>query len=153
MKLKKLIDVYPYKLTPEKKPLFLILKRAEGKIYEGQWRMIGGKVENSETRWEAAVREFKEETNLAPELFWTVPTINHFYEAGSDLVHIIPAFGAQISKNAEPVLDGEHSRFKWIEAEQSELYIYWPEQIRIIHLINKILLKGKILKEWTIPPK
>jgi len=153
MKLKKLIDLYPYKLIENKKPLFLVMKRAKGNVYEGQWRMIGGKVENEESRWEAALRELSEETNLTPELFWAVPTINHFYEPGSDLVHLIPVFAAQIEKDAEPELDKEHSGFTWIEADNVELYIHWPEQIRIIHLINKILLKGKILKEWTISPK
>ncbi|MGF1670420.1 MAG: NUDIX domain-containing protein, partial [Balneolaceae bacterium] len=90
---KKLIDVYPYKII-DGKPQFLLLKRSRDKIYEGQWRMIGGKVEQNETYWQAALRELAEETKLKSNRFWSVPTVNHFYESSSDQIHLIPAFGA-----------------------------------------------------------
>jgi dihydroneopterin triphosphate diphosphatase len=41
--------------------------KGPGKIYEGQWRMIGGKVDPDETYWEGALRELKEETGLRPK--------------------------------------------------------------------------------------
>lgn len=146
---KKLIDVYPYKIV-EESPLFLLLKRAGGKLYEGQWRMIGGKVKEVETYWQAAIRELKEETNLNPEKFWSVPTINHFYEASTDQILIIPAFGAEVESDKIPVLDDEHIDFKWVAAKDIKTHIVWPEQIRIIHLISDLIVNRQILDEWII---
>jgi len=146
---KKLIDVYPYKMT-EDTPLFLLLKRAGGKIYQGQWRMIGGKVKENETYWQAAGRELKEETNFNPQKFWSVPTVNHFYEASSDQILIIPAFGAEVVSDKIPVLDDEHIDFKWIAAKDVKSHIIWPEQIRIIHLIHDLIVNRQILDEWII---
>jgi len=146
---KKLIDVYPYKMT-EDTPLFLLLKRAGGKIYQGQWRMIGGKVKENETYWQAAGRELKEETNFNPQKFWSVPTVNHFYEASSDQILIIPAFGAEVVSDKIPVLDDEHIDFKWIVAKDVKSHIIWPEQIRIIHLIHDLIVNRQILDEWII---
>ena len=146
---KKLIDVYPYKLV-EDTPLFLILKRSAGKVYEGQWRMIGGKVEDGESYWQAAYRELGEEINLKPQKFWTVPTVNHFYEASSDQILIIPAFGAEVEANKAPLLDDEHIDFKWVAAKDSVSHIHWPEQIRIIHLIHDLIVNRQILSEWII---
>jgi len=144
--------VYPYKLVDDI-PLFLLLKRSGGKIYQGQWRMIGGKVENGETYWQAAQRELKEETNLKPKKFWTVPTVNHFYETSSDQIFIIPAFGAEVNSDGMPVLDDEHTDFKWIPAKDIKLYINWPEQVRIILLIDDIIANRQILNEWIISAK
>ena len=39
---------------------FLMLKRAETKIYEHLWQGVAGKMEEGETAWQAAVRELKE---------------------------------------------------------------------------------------------
>ena len=93
--MKKLIDVYPYRLN-EGKPEFLIFFRSSKKIYAHQWRMVGGKVKEGEEYWQAALRELIEETSLSPVLFWSIPSINSFYEASSDQIHHIPAFWSRI---------------------------------------------------------
>jgi dihydroneopterin triphosphate diphosphatase len=93
---KKLIDLYPYRVTDDQ-PEFLLLKRSKGRIYQGQWRMIGGKVEEGEAYWQAALRELDEETGLVPLKFWTLPSINQFYEAKTDQILSIPAFAAEIA--------------------------------------------------------
>lgn len=146
---KRLIDLYIYK-KKETQVLFLILKRSKNKIYGGQWRMIGGKVGDGETFWQAALRELNEETGLKPELFWTVPTINHFYEPASDQVLLIPAFAAEITDYKSIVLDDEHIKYKWISAEDLPSYIYWPEQLRILNCIHSILTNDKILPDWIV---
>lgn len=147
---KKLIDLYPYRLTGQK-PEFLIFKRSKGKIYQGQWRMIGGKVNPDETFWQAALRELKEETGLQPVIFWTIPAVNQFYEYKTDTIHTIPAFAAQINSNQQITLDDEHSEYKWIECNQAETFIQWPEQIKLIQLSNQIITSKKILNDWLVP--
>lgn len=143
------VDVYVYRLT-EKGPEFLLLKRSAGKIYANQWRMVGGKTEKSETRWQAALRELREETSLIPELFWCVPSINHFYDPRKDIVHLIPAFAVQVDQMANIVLDAEHTDYRWVDAASVEAMIHWPEQRRLMELILTILTRGEILPEWII---
>ncbi len=148
--MKKLIDLYPYRLV-NGGPEFLILKRAKGKVYQGQWRMIGGKVKEGEKYWQAALRELSEETGYTPVKFWTIPSVNQFYEASTDTIHTIPAFAAQISVDQKITLDGEHTEAKWIYSEKVENHILWPEQRRLIRLTNEILTSDQISEDWLIP--
>lgn len=148
--MKKLIDAYVYRINKDSEPEFLLLLRSSKKIYANQWRMIGGKVQNDEHYWQAALRELKEETGVLPKRFWTVPSINTFYEAKTDQIHQIPAFAAEIDVDTEIYLDDEHIDFKWISVDNLEVYLYWPEQIRLIRLVHHILTNKKILPEWVI---
>jgi dATP pyrophosphohydrolase len=147
---KKLIDLYPYKVV-DNEVSFLLFRRAKGKIYEEQWRMVGGKVMPQETYWQAALRELKEETNLVPKIFWTIPSINQFYEYSSDTILSIPAFAAEIHPDETIRLDAEHTEFKWIQSEDASTYIQWPEQIRLIELTNRLITSNKILDDWRVP--
>lgn len=145
----RLIDLYPYRLKGNRVE-FLLLRRSAGKIYEGSWRMVGGKVGEEETGWQAALRELHEETGLVPECFWCVPTINHFYEAGRDQVHMIPVFAAEIRPGSDPLLDDEHDDYRWLEADETVELLQWPEQRRIVRLISNLIEKGEVIQEWII---
>ena len=147
---KKLIDLYPYKIV-DGNAFFLLFRRAKGKIYEGQWRMVGGKVKDSETYWEAALRELEEETKLIPASFWTIPSINQFYEHSTDKILSIPAFAAEINPDDTIQLDAEHIEFIWISPDEASNYIQWPEQIRLIELTNRLITSNKILDDWRVP--
>jgi dihydroneopterin triphosphate diphosphatase len=151
MSRKKLIDLYPYRIKAGGAPEFMLLKRAGGKIYEGQWRMIGGKVQADETYWQAALRELFEETALKPIKFWTIPGINSFYEHKTDMVHLIPAFAAELKANSEPILDDEHSDFGWYSADDAIGLIRWPEQKRLLKLTESILTTDQLIDEWLVP--
>jgi dATP pyrophosphohydrolase len=149
--MKKLIDVYPYRLA-EGKPQFLIFKRSTQKIYGNQWRMVGGKVKEGESYWEGALRELKEETGVTPSRLWVLPSVNQFYEAKSDSIHTIPAFAAEFAWESDIKLDDEHSAFQWVDMEEINTYISWPEQRRLIKLAFDILTDQflEILPQWEI---
>jgi len=147
--MKKLIDAYLYKII-NNNVQFLVLKRSNKTIYAGQWRMIGGKVKAGETYWQAAQREVDEELSITPQLFWSVPTINRFYEPETDEIHVIPPFAVQLKKEDKFVLNYEHSEYSWIETSQIDEYIKWPEQRRIMKLINEIVTEDEILEDWII---
>ncbi len=146
---KKLIDLYPYRLK-HNDPEYLLLKRAKGQEYDGQWRMIGGKVEKGETYWQAALRELYEETRLKPLKFWTIPSVNRFYEHQTDQIHSIPAFAAQIDASASPTLDREHSTAEWLNIDQAVGSILWPEQRRLLKLLHNIITSNQILDDWLV---
>ena len=149
MSRKKLIDLYAYRLKNSSVE-FLLLKRSSDMIYKNQWRMIGGKVEEDETYWQAALRELNEETGLLPVTYWTIPSVNTFYEHKTDQIHTIPAFAAEIDLNAKIVLDDEHSDAKWFSVEKAVAHIRWPEQKRLLNLTNQIIISNQILDDWLV---
>ena len=143
----RLIDVYPYRRVQEHLE-FLLLRRATDVRYSGQWRMVGGKIERGEAAWQAALRELREETGCAPVRFWSVPSVNTFYEWQTDRVNLIPAFAAQLS--AEPTLNHEHDTYAWLSADEATRRLRWPEQQRLLKLVARRLHKG-VLPELEIP--
>lgn len=147
---KKLIDLYPYRLK-ENQTEYLLLKRAADQQYDGQWRMIGGKVEGNETHWKAALRELQEETGLRPVKCWTIPSLNRFYEHQTDSILTIPAFAAQIDPSDTIALDKEHSSAEWLDIEKAVNLILWPEQRRLLRLLNNIVTSNQILDDWLVP--
>ncbi|MEM8599795.1 MAG: NUDIX pyrophosphatase [Bacteroidota bacterium] len=147
------VDVYPYRLTDDGLA-FLLLRRAPGTRYAGQWRMVGGKIEAGEAAHETARRELREETGLLPRRFWTVPSVNTFYEAHADRVTIAPAFAAEVDR--APVLDdptgAEHDAFAWHAPEDAAARLVWPEQQRLLLLCADLLRHGAVLPEWDVLP-
>jgi len=61
----RVVDAYVFRKI-EGDIRFLILKRAETKIYEHLWQGVAGKIEPGESAPEAAKRELMEETGLTP---------------------------------------------------------------------------------------
>lgn len=145
----RLVDVYPYR-KGEAQVEFLVLKRSPQVIYGGQWRMIGGKVRKDEKTYVAALRELDEETALQPKLFWTLPSINQFYDPGVDAIRQIPAFAAEVEENASITLNYEHVDYKWIHKEQIASHIQWPEQQRLMCQLHTIVTQNQLLDEWII---
>ncbi|GIV59455.1 MAG: hypothetical protein KatS3mg043_0544 [Rhodothermaceae bacterium] len=144
----RVVDVYPYRLGKDPEPVFLVLRRSAGRIYGGQWRMVGGKIAPGETAWQAAVRELLEETGQWPRRLWCLPSMNAFYEWRHDRVNLIPAFAAEIA--ADPVLDGEHAAFRWLPAVKAASLLAWPEQRRLLLLAGRLLREG-VAPELEIP--
>jgi dihydroneopterin triphosphate diphosphatase len=139
----RLIDVFPYRMVEGRLEL-LLLRRADSVIYAGQWRMVGGKIREGEKAWEAALRELKEETGREPVHFWSVPSLNAFYEWQTDRINLIPVFAAELDR--DPSLDDEHSGFMWVTLEAAEGLVLWPEQRRLLRLIADQIERG-------IPPE
>ena len=135
----RVVDVYPYR-NESVNPEFLLLRRAPDTAYDGQWRMVGGKIETGEAAWETGLREVKEETGQAPVHFWALPSVNTFYEWREDRVNLTPVFAAALPD--DPALDDEHDAFAWLPAREAAQRLQWPEQQRLLRLADRVLRDG-----------
>jgi dATP pyrophosphohydrolase len=135
----RVVDVYPYRLSGDQ-PEYLLLRRATDTTYAGEWRMVGGKIKSSEAAWETARRELREETGCTPVRFWTVPSVNSFYEWQADRVNLIPAFAAEVS--GDIALDDEHDAHAWLSLDDAAERLGWPEQERLLRLTDRLLRDG-----------
>ena len=145
----RLVDVYPYRIE-DGLPQFLLLHRAPAVIYAGQWRMVGGKVHEHETSYEAAVREFREETSLGVAKAWVIPSVNTFYDPKADQIRYIPTFAIECEPG--PVgLNHEHDDFGWFTVENATEMLGWHEQKRILGIVHDIITSNSVLTEWLLP--
>lgn len=135
----RVVDVYPYRYESVN-PEFLLLRRAPGTEYAGQWRMVGGKIRADEAAWETGLREVEEETRQAPTQFWALPSVNAFYEWQADRVNLAPAFAAELP--GAPTLDDEHDDYAWYPAQEAVQHLRWPEQQRLLRLADRVLRDG-----------
>ncbi|MCA0268031.1 MAG: NUDIX pyrophosphatase [Bacteroidetes bacterium] len=144
----RVVDVYPYRLRPDGQAEWLVLRRAAGLLYAGQWRVVGGKIEPGETAHAAALRELREETSLLPTTFWAIPSVNAFYEWTHDRVNLVPAFAAEL--RTAPTLDDEHDGLAWLPADEAALRLDWPEPRRLLLLADETLRRG-LPPELVVP--
>lgn len=145
----KVIDVYPYRVKNENIS-FLVMHRTKNRIYADQWRMVAGKITNNETAWQAGLRELFEETGCRPEFFWSVPSVNHFYDHKTDQILLIPVFAARLSESCEIIMNDEHDDYDWIDIDAVQEKIFWPEQKKMIQYIYESVRFNTVLPDWII---
>lgn len=124
---------------------FLLLRRAESKLYGGDWRMVGGKIEAGESAWQACLRELEEETALTPERLLAVPYLSRFYEWQKDRVNEIPVF-VVVTHDETPRLDDEHEAYEWLEKEAACARLAWPGQREGLRAAAALLTENEPLQ-------
>ena len=107
---------------------YLALRRSSEKIYSGQWRIVTGKVEQSEFAWQAARREIREETQFHDFRFFVIPFVSSFYEKEYDRLNHIPVFLALVNQRIDPILNDEHSDFRWCTIGEITELLDWKNQ-------------------------
>jgi len=114
---------------------FLLLKRSPEQYYPNLWQMVTGKIKETETAFNAALREIKEETRLTPEKFWVAPTINSFYSPDKDYICLLPVFAAKVKYNSKAILSKEHVEYKWVNPEEAKKLLAWDGQRKSVDVI------------------
>ena len=127
---------------------FLMLKRAETKIYEHLWQGVAGKIEAGETAWQAAVRELKEETGLTPKRMFIADHVSTFYEENGDLINLVPVFGIE-TETKRITLSSEHSEYKWMDFEDAERTLAWNGQKKGIRTVYEMLISNGDRMKWS----
>jgi len=103
----------------------LLLKRGQNNFpAPATWILPAGHVESLETPEKAAVREFKEETNIDVAIKKLVKIENYFYDSGKIRVHLIEFIYHVIPLKKEFIikLDKEHIKYDFAPIEKLNRY-------------------------------
>ena len=143
----RVIDAYVF-IKTKSGLKYLLLKRAEEKIYGGLWQCVTGKIEADEPAWKTAVRELKEETGLTPINMFVADHVSQFYEANKNRMNLIPVFGIEVESD-EVKLSDEHSKFVWADFDFAFNKLVWRGQKDGLFSVNNMLSldDGRIL--WS----
>ncbi len=143
----KVVDAYVYRKA-EDGLLFLILKRAETKMYEHLWQGVAGKIEAGETAPLAAIRELDEETGLKPRHMFIADHVSRFYEAHDDRINLVPVFGIEVDSD-DVTLSEEHCDYKWVTLDEALEHLVWRGQKKGIQVINEMVLSADERMRWS----
>ncbi len=143
----RVIDAYVYRTTSAGL-LFLVLKRAKTKMYEHIWQGVAGKIEDGETSWEAATRELKEETGLAPIKMFVADHVSKFYETNGDRINLIPVFGIEVDSESV-IISQEHCDHKWVDLNGSLDLLVWRGQKQAIQVVHDMVISNDDRMRWS----
>jgi len=134
------VDLYPLRRLGSTLEV-LTLRRAPGARCPGAWEVVHGSIEEGETPPQAALRELREETGLAPERLYNLSRVETFYRHRVDEVAFIPVFAAFV-QNAEVRLSDEHDAFEWLPFAAARQRLAWPRERRALEDIEVLLGRG-----------
>jgi dATP pyrophosphohydrolase len=138
-----MIQCYVVRASKDASHELLHLRRAAGDFMGGSWQSVYGRIEEGETAWQAAIRELREETGLAPLEFYQLDTVNMFYLAADDAIWLCPSFCAVVAADAQVVLNEEHDAHRWLPRSEFLQHIMWPGERRALdELYREILDDG-----------
>ena len=115
------------------KDKFMICQRPASKARGLLWEFVGGKVEPSETKEQALVRECREELaiTVAPTNIFT--DVDHVYP---DTTIHLTLFNCTIAEGVPQLL--EHNDLRWITTDEISQYEFCPADTEILQLIQQI---------------
>ena len=143
----RIIDAYIFRQTDDRLN-FLLLKRAETKIYEHLWQGVAGKIKEGETASEAAIRELKEETGFEPVRMFVADHVSKFYEVHGDRINLVPVFGIEVDRE-DVTISEEHCEFKWVNFETARDTLIWKGQKEGITSVFDMLNSNDDRIKWS----
>lgn len=114
----------------------LLLKRNKGNDPDHYWLHVAGRIEEGEKAWQTAQREFREETGLVPERFYSANYCEQFYSVFDNAIIMLPLFVAFVAHDAKVILNEEHSEFRWFtvaDAIKAAPFANQRENLRIVN--------------------
>ena len=143
----RVVDTYVFRKV-ENKIYFLLLKRANKKIYGHLWQGVAGKIETGESAWQAALRELNEETGLKPIRMFIADYVSKFYEQIGDRINLVPVFGIEV-ESEEVRLSDEHTEFRWMDVDEAEESLVWNGQKKGIRMVYGMLKSNDDRMKWS----
>jgi 8-oxo-dGTP pyrophosphatase MutT (NUDIX family) len=117
-------------------------------MYEHIWQGVAGKIEDGETSWEAATRELKEETGLAPIKMFVADHVSKFYETNGDRINLIPVFGIEVDSESV-IISQEHCDHKWVDLNGSLDLLVWRGQKQAIQVVHDMVISNDDRMRWS----
>ena len=136
----------------------LVLRRGPGGRCPRSWEVVHGHIEDGERPFEAAIREMREETGLAPDRLYNLSRVETFYQHGLDEVALVPAFAAFVEGSAPISLSAEHEASEWLSMADARERVAWPREARALADIERMLGNGDggaiddVLRIAALPP-
>ena len=138
------VCVFPYRQVGSQAFVYALLRRSDA----GYWQAVAGGGENGESLLDAARRETREETGLAPDvLFLQLDTVapvpvtefRDSYLWGDD-VYVIPQYYFGVLVYDDPItLSREHVEYCWMVYEEARQTLrYDADKIALWELNQKI---------------
>jgi len=126
----------------------LLARRSEGRYMGGTWQLISGGLEPDEIAWQAAIRELREETGLAPVEFYRLSTLTNFYRPDNDSLNTAPMFCAMVEDGCSVSINAEHSHFEWVDVDQAESRLMWPGDRQALAEVRSVILGNGLAKSF-----
>ena len=120
----------------------LVLRRGTGGRCPGSWETVHGHIEEGERPAEAAKRELREETGLAPERLYNLSRVEAFYQHRKDEVALVPVFVAFVGAEAPVRLGAEHDGHEWLPPAEAGGRFAWPREQRALEDALRLLGSG-----------
>lgn len=136
-----IVEVYVYRLVAGEAQFLLLRRSAESRL-GGTWQSVHGHLEENETAWDAARRELAEETGLNAQTWHQLESVNTFFIAATDRIHLCPGFAARVAADAEPVLNHENDAYHWLPIEEALPRFHWPGQRQAVREVCDLILAG-----------
>ena len=119
----------------------LTLERAPGTRCPGSWEVVHGMIEDDERPEDAAVRELREETGLAPERLYSV-RVTPFYLLHIGTIELSVVFAAFVDRTSPITLDAEHTSARWRSSSDALDTLFWPGERTALREIIQLLSDG-----------
>lgn len=125
---------------------FLQLRRSVNDYLGGTWQIVRGTSHPGEKAWEAALRELREETGLAPREFYKLSLMEHFYLIPGETVWHVPSFVAVIAREDEVRLNEEHEALRWVPRDEIDAETMWAGERAVLGEVMREILDGGLSK-------
>lgn len=129
----------------------LILKRAKGEVYEQNWDVPGGKVEEGDTLLRGLTREIEEECGLELKRVILLLSSSRFNGNAKDSPIVIRNIYLALA-DGEVEISDEHSEFKWIKPQELSNYNFPPDADyqAVILKIPEIIANLDLNKKYSL---
>lgn len=111
---------------------FLLCQRAANRSRALMWEFVGGKVEPSETREQALIRECREELGVSLTVHEPLIDVSHVYP---DITIHLTLFRAETDDEPQTL---EHHAIRWITEAQLPEYTLCPADAEMVALLQKL---------------
>ena len=130
------VAVYVWRRAMDGSVELLQIHRSEATgEYQHSWQIVYGGIEAGETAVQAATRELREETGLAPRAMFQVEYVETFYFRPKDYVLMMPVFAVEVAATDVVILNEEHDAYRWIPATEMAARFMWRTQRDAVRII------------------